>query len=41
MKKEQILQIILISFLLLALFSLSSCGSSHQACAAYAYHEVR
>ena len=39
MKREEILQIVLICLLLIALFTLSSCGTSHQACAAYAYHE--
>jgi hypothetical protein len=41
MKREEILQTVLICLLLVALFSLSSCGSSHQACAAYTYHELK
>jgi hypothetical protein len=37
MKKESILQILLICLIIAALFSLSSCSSTHQACAALVY----
>jgi len=41
MKKENNLQLLLILLLSLIILSLSSCVSSHQACAAYAYHDIK
>ena len=40
MKKENVLSFYLIALLLLATFTLSSCVSSQQACAAYVYNDV-
>jgi len=41
MKKENNLQLSLILLLSFIILALSSCVSSHQACATYAYHDIK
>ena len=41
MKKERILQIILISIITFLILIISSCASNYQSCSAYDYHRAK
>lgn len=41
MKRERILQIILISLITALVLFVSSCASNYQSCAAYDYHTIK
>jgi len=41
MKRERIFQYILIALISIVVFSLTSCASNYQSCAAYDYHTAK